>query len=124
MRIAITGATGFLGRYLVRQFAEAGYQLRCWHRPGSDSGGFEKQADTIEWLPGSLEDQAAARELIRNADAVVQWEGPRNRGSGRHGAANACPRPSFPAEDIRDVGSEPCNIPPRRLRRGRQGPAR
>src|SRR6516165_12537969 len=93
MRIAITGATGFLGRYLVRQFAEAGHQLRCWHRPDSDRGGFEKQADAIEWLPGSLGDQAAVRELIRGADAVVhaavQWEGPRNRGAGRHGAADA-----------------------------------
>ena len=90
MRIAITGATGFLGRYLVRQLAEAGHRLRCWHRPGSDRGGFEKQADTIEWLPGSLEDQAAVRELIRGADAVVhaavQWEGPRNRGRRSHGA--------------------------------------
>ena len=90
MRIAITGATGFLGRYLVRQFAEAGHRLRCWHRPDSDRGGFEKQADAIEWLPGSLGDQAAVRELVRGADAVVhaavQWEGPRNRGAGRHGA--------------------------------------
>jgi nucleoside-diphosphate-sugar epimerase len=92
MRIAITGATGFLGRYLMRQFAEAGHQLRCWHRPDSDRGGFEKQADAIEWLPGSLGDPAAARELVRGADAVVhaavQWEGPRNRGAGRHGAAD------------------------------------
>jgi nucleoside-diphosphate-sugar epimerase len=92
MRIAITGATGFLGRYLVRQFAEAGHQLRCWHRPGSDRGGFEEHGDAIDWLPGSLGDPAAARELIRGADAVVhaavQWEGPRNRGAGRHGAAD------------------------------------
>jgi nucleoside-diphosphate-sugar epimerase len=92
MRIAITGATGFLGRYLVRQFAEAGHQLRCWYRPGSDRGGFERQADAIEWLPGSLGGQAAVRDLIQGADAVVhaavQWEGPRNRGAGRHGAAD------------------------------------
>jgi nucleoside-diphosphate-sugar epimerase len=92
MRIAITGATGFLGRYLVRQFAAAGHELRCWHRPGSDRGGFEEDADAIEWLPGSLGDQAAVRGLIRGAEAVVhaavQWEGSRNRGAGRHGAAD------------------------------------
>jgi nucleoside-diphosphate-sugar epimerase len=91
MRIAITGATGFLGRYLVRQFAEAGHRLRCWYRPGSDRSGFEKQAGAIEWVPGSLGDHAAVRELIRGAEAVihaaVQWEGPRNRGAGHHGAA-------------------------------------
>ena len=92
MRIAITGATGFLGRYIVRRFAEAGHQVRCWHRPDSDRGGFEKQADTVEWLAGSLGDQAAVQELVRGADAVVhaavQWEGPRNRGARRHGAAD------------------------------------
>src|SRR5438477_8650023 len=93
MRIAVTGATGFLGRYLVRHLAEAGHRLHCWHRPQSDRGGFEKQAGAIEWLPGSLGDQDAVRALVRGADAVVhaavEWEGPRNRGAGSHGAADA-----------------------------------
>jgi nucleoside-diphosphate-sugar epimerase len=92
MRIAITGATGFLGRYLVRHLAEKGHQLRCWYRPGSDRGGFENQAGAIEWLPGALGEEAAARELVRGTDAVVhaavQWEGPRNRGRGSHGEAS------------------------------------
>jgi nucleoside-diphosphate-sugar epimerase len=92
MRIAITGATGFLGRYLVRQLAEARHQLRCLHRPDSDRGGFERQAEFIEWLPGALGDQTAVGELVRGVDAVVhaavQWEGPRNRGAGHHGAAD------------------------------------
>src|SRR5262249_6706336 len=91
MRIAITGATGFLGRYLVRHLAAAGHHLRCWYRPGSDRGGFEDQAGAIEWLPGVLGQEAAAGELVRGADAVVhaavQWEGPRSRGRASHGAA-------------------------------------
>ena len=45
MRIAVTGATGFLGRYIVHQLARDGHRLRCWHRPGSDRGGFEEAAD-------------------------------------------------------------------------------
>jgi nucleoside-diphosphate-sugar epimerase len=89
MRIAVTGATGFLGRYLVSRLAGAGHLLRCWHRPGSDQGGFGAAADAVEWLPGQLGDEAATQELVRGADAVVhaavQWEGPRNRGQGRHG---------------------------------------
>src|SRR5437867_3327805 len=91
MRIAITGATGFLGRSLVRHLADAGHRLRCWYRPDSDRSGFENHADAIEWLPGSLGDETAAGELVRDADAVVhaavQWEGPRNRGRGSHDAA-------------------------------------
>jgi len=91
MRIAVTGATGFLGRYLVRRLAAAGHRLRCWYRAGSDRTGFDREADSVEWLEGQLGDAAATRGLVREADAVVhaavQWEGPRNRGRGSHGAA-------------------------------------
>ena len=89
MRIAVTGATGFLGRYLVSHLAAAGHQLRCWHRPGSERSGFDQQAGSTEWLPGQLGDGPAAAELVRGADALVhaavQWQGPRNRGQGSHG---------------------------------------
>ncbi len=84
MRIAVTGATGFLGRHVVRHLAASGHQLRCWHRPGSDRGGFGPAEEAVEWLPGALGDEVATRELVRGTDAVVHaavaWEGPRNRG--------------------------------------------
>lgn len=89
MRVAVTGATGFLGRYLVRDLAAGGHRLRCWHRPASDRSGFEDVAAALEWLPGRLGDEAATRALVEGADAVVhaavEWEGPRNRGRGQHG---------------------------------------
>ena len=84
MRIAITGATGFVGRYLVRHLAQAGHKLRCWYRPSSDRGGFEDAADAIEWQPGNLVDRQAPAALVRGVDAVVhaalQWQ---RRGSFR-----------------------------------------
>ena len=84
MNVAITGATGFVGRYLVRHLVGAGHQLRCWHRPGSNRSGFEVIGAPIEWQPGTLGDEAASRELVRGTDAVmhtaVRWEGPRKRG--------------------------------------------
>jgi nucleoside-diphosphate-sugar epimerase len=92
MRIAVTGATGFIGRYLVRELAAAGHSLRCWFRPGSDRSGFGADANAIEWLPGDLDDASASRALVKGVDALVhaavQWEGPRNRGRGSHGAAD------------------------------------
>lgn len=78
MNIAITGATGFLGRYMVRHLAGTGHRLRCWYRPSSDRGGFEGVAGAIDWLSGSLGDAAATAALIGGVDAVVhsalQWE--------------------------------------------------
>src|SRR5262249_30679641 len=71
MDIAITGATGFLGRYLVRQLAPAGHPLRCSCRPASDRSGFEPWAGAIDWLPGSLGDESATGALVQGADAVV-----------------------------------------------------
>ena len=92
MHIAVTGATGFLGRYLVRQLVAAGHRLRCWYREGSDRTGFETSAHAIDWLAGGLGDDAAAEKLVQGVDALVhaavQWEGPRNRGSGSHGGAD------------------------------------
>src|SRR5690348_9928429 len=83
MRIAVTGATGFLGRYLVRHLTAAGHRLRCWHRPESDRGGFADDGQ-VEWLPGRLGDPDATRRLVEGADAAVhaavQW--PRDRGRG------------------------------------------
>lgn len=92
MNIAVTGATGFLGRYLVRQLAAAGCKLRCWHRPTSDRSGFDDVAAALEWEPGGLGDPAAARRLVQGMDAVVhaavEWQGPGNRNAGSRGAAD------------------------------------
>jgi nucleoside-diphosphate-sugar epimerase len=83
MLIAVTGATGFLGHYLVRHFAAAGHRMRCWYRPGSDRDGFGDAAASIEWIPGELGETAAANELVRGSDALVHaalsWRGVRSR---------------------------------------------
>ncbi len=87
MQIAVTGATGFLGRYLVARLAEAGHRLRCWHRQGSDLGGFGAAADSVEWLPGQLGDVGRARELVQGVDALVHAALLRPAGAGFIGSA-------------------------------------
>jgi nucleoside-diphosphate-sugar epimerase len=76
MRIALTGATGFLGRYIVKRLIQSGHQLRCWHRPQSDRSGLDDPS--IEWMPGDLCDRQAIASLVRGVDAVVhaalQWQ--------------------------------------------------
>lgn len=72
MLIAVTGATGFLGRYIVNHLLESGHTCRCWYRSGSDRGGFsESPSARIEWLPGDLGDAKAAGLLVESVDAVV-----------------------------------------------------
>ena len=71
MKIALTGATGFLGRYIARRLAAAGHALRCWYRPSSDRTGLEDIAPHIQWIPGTLADPAAATALVQGCDAIV-----------------------------------------------------
>ncbi len=68
MRVAVTGATGFLGRYIVRDLIEHGCVLRCWYRPTSDR---TAMPDGVEWIEGRLDDDASAERLVAGCEAVV-----------------------------------------------------
>tara|TARA_A100001391_G_scaffold46322_1_gene27361 strand:- start:186 stop:1094 length:909 start_codon:yes stop_codon:yes gene_type:complete len=70
MRIALTGATGFIGRYIVNQLDSEGHSLRCWHRASSDRQGFES-IDKLTWVEGDLGDRQQADRLVVDCDAVV-----------------------------------------------------
>jgi nucleoside-diphosphate-sugar epimerase len=71
MRIAVTGATGFLGRYIVNRLLDAGHSCRCWYRPDSDRAGFIDAPERLEWIPGSLNDRKATVNLVDDVDAMV-----------------------------------------------------
>ncbi len=70
MRTAITGATGFIGRYLVREFAGSGHEVRATARADSDRSGFD-DLPALEWHHWQLGDAAASRRLLEGCDAVV-----------------------------------------------------
>jgi len=79
MQIAITGATGFIGRYLAAELLQQGHQLRCWRRdtskspqpPRDTAAGKADSWDAIEWMVGHLNEDTATRRLVKGCDAVV-----------------------------------------------------
>ena len=71
MLIAVTGATGFLGRYIVKHLIHDGHSCRCWHRPDSDRAGFDGVGDRIEWRQGDLMNPGSMADLVDGVDVVV-----------------------------------------------------
>ena len=72
--VALTGATGFIGRHLVVALYQAGFRLRLLLR---------REPDVPEWrgLPGpevvagALDDEAALDRLVEGADVVIHLAG-------------------------------------------------
>ncbi len=68
MKVAITGASGFLGRYLSSELTASGHQCRGLIRPTSRH---LNPKLPVEWVVGSLEDPIALNDLVEGADAVI-----------------------------------------------------
>ncbi len=69
--IALTGATGFIGRHLTSALSGRGYTVRALTRsapPISDNA-------AITWIHGSFEDKAALADLVDGANTVVHCAG-------------------------------------------------
>ena len=69
MRIALTGATGFVGGHVVDAALAAGHEVVALTRRA------QKPRDRVEWVAGSLEDGASLAKLIKGADAVIHIAG-------------------------------------------------
>ncbi len=71
--VAVTGATGFLGRYIVRALIQQGWRVRILAR---NYPVHEQFSDLkFEAVPGDLSDHGALRALVRGVDMVVHAAG-------------------------------------------------
>ena len=53
VRVAVFGATGYIGRFVVKELVERGYQVVAFARESSGIGGRKDQADVIADFPGA-----------------------------------------------------------------------
>ncbi len=81
MNVAVTGATGIVGRFVVQRLREQGAQVRMLVRSGSDLGGL---AD-LDRVTGDLTDDVAVRRLLDGASALVHCAYEHVRGRYRGG---------------------------------------
>jgi nucleoside-diphosphate-sugar epimerase len=72
-RVALTGATGFLGRHLAPALAARGWTVRALVRgPAPDHGG---DAAPVEWVRGDLADAEAVGRLVEGAEVTIHAAG-------------------------------------------------
>ena len=76
-RVLVTGAAGFVGRYVVRELLDRGHHVVALVRsPGRlDSVLTEQDRDRVTIIRGTLFDRAALREAVSDTAAVIHLVG-------------------------------------------------
>jgi nucleoside-diphosphate-sugar epimerase len=69
MRLAITGATGFVGSHLVDAALTAGHDVAALTRRD------QPPREGVIWIPGDLHDTRALERLVSGTDAVIHVAG-------------------------------------------------
>lgn len=70
--ILVTGGTGFLGAYIIKELIENGYDVKAIRRsnklPGFISPGI---FDKVQWVEGDILDVLSLEEAMEDAEAVI-----------------------------------------------------
>jgi nucleoside-diphosphate-sugar epimerase len=69
MRIALTGASGFIGTYTARALHAAGHRVTALVRPTSKRGAIDRYCD--RFVAGTHDDEALWPEFLRDAECVI-----------------------------------------------------
>lgn len=69
MRLAITGATGFVGSHLLDVALAAGHQINALTRRA------QPERPGVSWISGDLSSRDALEQLVQAADAVIHVAG-------------------------------------------------
>ena len=76
MKVFITGASGFIGKHVIKSVIRAGHKIMA-SRLGNDKTG--NNQNNIQWLYGDLADIASFKHLLKSFNPEVfihlAWEG-------------------------------------------------
>lgn len=71
-KILITGGTGFLGAYIIKELISRGYSVRAIHRSANLPTYIDKQIlDQVEWVKGDVLDIVSLEEAMQGIDTVI-----------------------------------------------------
>ena len=69
-KVLVTGATGFLGSYILRLLLKKGYEVRAIRRISSPMAMLQDIADKVEWVEGDVTDLPFLEEATKDIDYV------------------------------------------------------
>ena len=81
MKVLVTGATGFLGKRVVRELVAAGYHTRCLVRSADKAGALMRHLPSdagqrVELVNGVLHDSRSCAEMLQGCETVVHVAAP------------------------------------------------
>ena len=70
--ILVTGGTGFLGSYIIKQLVEKGYAVRAIRRSNKLPFWISKEIfDAVEWMDGDVLDVVALQDAMEGVDTII-----------------------------------------------------
>ena len=75
--ILVTGGTGFLGSYIIKQLVEKGYAVRAIRRSNKLPSWISKEifentsTGSVDWVEGDVLDVVALQDAMEGVDTVI-----------------------------------------------------
>ncbi len=71
-KVLVTGGTGFLGSYIIKELVEKGYAVRVIRRTNTIPSWISKDVfDAVEWMEGDILDVVALEDAMEGVDTVI-----------------------------------------------------
>ena len=70
--ILVTGGTGFIGAYLLRDLIQKNYEVSALHRTNNFPSFIDRSIiEKVKWIPGDVLDPLALESAMENSDIVI-----------------------------------------------------